>query len=313
MSRQRNLIWGLIPLVVGGVLLFDALDLLPNGLSDFLWRAWPVIIIITGLIWLLRGRIPLGSVAAIGLAGLTVAGVAVAAYTSREGQIRTENVIEIEQTIDDAVTLLVINVDLLDTDLTITRGDSREITGEFVGSEESVVEPVYIDDSGATVEYFIEENKPGQFPMLEAIGRGTLDLNVPTDVNVAVNVIVADGLVTLNLSDLQLERLTLTLDQGDAAVTLPAYQPRSLDPAERPGEIIIRDGDLIMIVPDSVDARLAFDRQNSGIPVVYDPAYIDQRDNVDGILRREIESSEIRLYYDILISSGILTLEVNRE
>lgn len=315
MSKRRTyLAWGVIPVGVAVALWLDALAIIPPGLSDLLARAWPGLLVLVGLLLLLRGRLPLGGVVAFALAGLLVAGVATFAYTSRAGQERTENQVEIAQTIGDAATLLVVNVVLGDTDFTLRRStEARRISGTYTGSPESDIITTYDDDFDLTVEYTIEQTRPAQFPMLTGVGRGRMVLDVPADIAVAINVVVDDGLVTLNAGDLQLERLTLDVQRGDAAVTLPAYQPLSLSAAERPGSLVVERGNLTLLTPNEIDVRVAFDRRGSGTPVQYDAAYIDQRDDVDGILRREVESADVRLFFDVVIPRGQLRLDVLRD
>jgi hypothetical protein len=208
--------------------------------------------------------------------------------------------------------LLVINVDVTQTHLTLrSRTDNqRAVSGVYVGSEDSILETTLDDSSAPTVEYTIIEEKTEHFPRLTAVGRGNITIDVPSNVAVALNIVVDDGLTTLSLSDLQLERLTLSIQRGDAAVNLPNYQPVSLNPSERPSEINLLNGNLTLFVPNEIDVRVAFDRRGSGIAVQYDSLYIDQRDTVDGILRREIETSDVRLYFDVLIPRGQLRLDV---
>jgi hypothetical protein len=313
-KRRIYWAWGLIPLGVASVLMLYTLDAIPQGLFDLLMRAWPILLILIGLLLLLRGRIPLGGIAAFGLSAVLVAGVAGVAYSTRASQERTENEVYINQAIDEDATLLVVNVVLNNTNFTLRRAtESRVISGVFIGSEESDIQTTFNDEGGLTVEYTIHEEQSSQFPLLTAVGRGSMTLDVPADIAVAINIVVADGLTTLNLSDLQLERLTLTVDNGNAAITLPNYQPVSLNPAERPGEIIVSRGNLTLLTPNEIDVRVAFDRRGSGTPVQYDALYIDQRDDVDGTLRRELESSDVRLFFDVTIPRGQLRLDVIRE
>lgn len=311
-QRQTYLAWGLIPLGVVGVLLFNALGSIPDGLYDLIVRSSPVLILLVGLILLLRGRVPFGGLVALVLSVMIVGGVATYAYSSRTDQERTENQITFEQALDESVTLLVINVDVNQTQLTLrSRSDNqRTVSGVYLGSEESDLAVNFDESSSPTVEYTIVEEKSEQFPRLTSVGRGNITVDVPSNIAVALNIVVDDGLITLSLSDLQLERLTLDVQRGDAAINLPNYQPVSLNPSERPNEITIQNGNLTLLVPNEIDTRVAFDRRGSGTPVQYDLLYIDQRDTVDGILRREIETSDVRLYFEVLIPRGQLRLDV---
>lgn len=311
---RRDLLLALLPLAVAIVVMLAAFDIIPAGLADLLQRAWPGLFVAGGLALLLRGRIPLASLIAVILTSSLVGGIAFAAYTMRADEPRTDQQITIEQEIDDDITLVVVNVSVLDTDVTIVRGtgDTLEVGGQFVGSTETQINQTSSDAVATTLEFFVEEVPSNQFPLLEAVGRGSLSLELPADIGIAVNLVVNEGEVTLNLSDLQLERLTLQLDRGDALITLPEYQPRSLDPEERPGEIAVDSGDVTIFVPDSVDARVAFDRRGSGIQPERDAAYIQAVDGVDGVLRRDVENADVRVFYNVLVPDGLLRLEVNR-
>ncbi len=313
-KRRVYWAWGVIPVGIASVLMLYTLEAIPPGLFDLLTRAWPILLILVGLLLLLRGRMPLGGLVALGISAALVGGVATIAYSTRASQERTENEIRISQSIDSSATLLVINVVVNNTDFTLRRAtEARMVNGVFTGSAESDIVTTFNDEFELTVEYTIRETQPSQFPLLAAVGRGAMVLDIPADIAVALNIVVGEGLTTLNLSDLQLERLTLELDNGNAAITLPNYQPRSLDPAERPGDLTVRRGNLTLLAPNEIDVRVSFDRRGSGTPVQYDALYIDQRDDVDGILRREVESSDVRLFFDVTIPRGQLRLDVIRE
>lgn len=311
-QRQTYLAWGLIPLGIASILLFNALGAIPAGLYDLIVRASPVVILLIGLILLLRGRVPLGGLVALVISLALVGGIASYAYSSRAKQERTEKEINFEQVIDDDMTLLVINIDVHQTHLTLrSRPDNQRIVnGIYIGGEESNLDIQFDDSASPTVEYTIIETKSEQFPRLTAVGRGNITVDVPSNIAIALNIVVDEGLTTLSLSDLQLERITLDIKRGDAAVNLPNYQPVSLNPAERPNELTLLNGNLTLLAPNEIDTRIQFDRRGSGIPVQYDSLYIDQRDTVDGILRREIESSDVRLYFEVLIPRGQLRLDV---
>ncbi len=313
MEQQRTYLgWGLLPVGVVIVLLLNALGALPSGLVDLIGRASPILLVLIGLILLLRGRMPFGGIVALVLSVAIAGGVATYAYSSRANQARTENQIAFEQIIDDSATLLVINIDITQTDLTLRSrtNNQRAVSGLYIGSEDSALATTLDTSAAPTIEYTLVEEKSEQFPRLIAVGRGNITVDVPSNMAVALNIIVDDGLTTLSLGDLQLERLTLTIQRGDAAVNLPNYQPISLNPSERPSEISLQNGDLTLLVPNEIDVRVAFDRRGSGVAVQYDSLYIDQRDTVDGILRREIETSDVRLYFDVLIPRGQLRLDV---
>jgi hypothetical protein len=79
-------------------------------------------------------------VIALGLAAFLTVNVALIAYSTRAGQLRDDNRIPISQTVDDDVTLLRVELELLSTDVSVLLADARTVSGAFVGSTESVLD-----------------------------------------------------------------------------------------------------------------------------------------------------------------------------
>lgn len=312
LRQLRNPLWGVLLLVIGGVLLLNSLEMLPEGLSDVLTRAWGGLLVLVGLALLLRGRVPFSSIIAAGLSVALVAGVAFTAYSNRASQNRDDQQFAIDQTIDEGISLLVVNVDMLNTDINILPAADREtgVTGLFVGSTESEISVRYDDSAETTAEITIEETQPNQFPLLEAIGRGTLELEVPPEIAIVINVINSEGRVTLSLSDLQLELLTLLLESGDAVVTLPDHIPVSLDPEVRPSQLTVESGSIIVFVPESLDAQFALNR--GGNRPDFPPSYLLVDDGADGTLQKR-GVSEFSMYYEITVPNGLITLATDEE
>jgi len=100
---------------------------------------------------------------------------------------------------------------------------------------------------------------------------------------------------------------------GDVLVTLPEYEPQSPNAADEPGRITVSNGDLTVVVPDNVNARLVFDRRGNNVDPEFPPLYIEQRDGVDGVLRRDNEAGEFTLTYEVTIPSGLLRLDVSEQ
>jgi hypothetical protein len=289
-----------------------AFDVFPAGVSDILARALPALLILAGLSLLLPGRIPLGNLVALILTVALVGGVTMVAYSSRETQQREDQQLPIEQAIDSSVTLLAVNVSTLDADVEIFRSENAEkiIAGEFVGSTESHISITYNEQGDGSAEFTLNEEKSADFPLLEAVGRGRLRLEIPADVGVALAFAGENGNVTLNMSDLSLERLNIELDSGNAVVTLPEYQPLSPNAAERPGQLIVNNGTITLFVPATVSATLELNRGGNNIRPEFDPSYILIDDGADGTLeKREVGEDEIQLFYEITAPRGLITLQ----
>lgn len=308
-QRRTNILWGVILLALAVVLLLRTLGTFPAGLDDLITRAWPGLLVLVGLVLLLRGRVALGGLLAILLSGGLIAGVAYAAFSIREGEQRDDQIVEITEPIAEDAGLLALNFTVLQTEIDIRAGEGSTLTGEFVGSAESEI--TFECDSAANVtECTLVETKSDEFPVLEDVGRGTLTLRVPPETPLALAFSGEAGSATFDLSSTELERVSLELDAGDMLLTLPDYAPQSPSSLERSGEIIVRNGDLSVLVPPSANMRLSFDRRGGDVAPEIDSLYIEQRDSVDGLLRRDSEDGEFDLLYDAVVPNGLIRLDV---
>jgi hypothetical protein len=183
----------------------------------------------------------------------------------------------------------------------------------FTGSVESNVEVSYVNPGDGSAVLTIEETKPAQFPLLDAVGRGTLRLEIPQELGAAIALHTESGDAVLNLSQLDLERLSVLLDNGDAVINLPDYTPQSASIGDRPGEIIVSEGDVTVLVPETIAARLELNRGGNNIRPEFDEDnYILIDDGADGTLaRRSLDEDETELIYEITAPRGLIRLEVS--
>lgn len=308
---MRNIVWGLAAVAVALVVLLRALDAIPDGIYDIAQRGWPGLLVLVGLTVLLRRRLPFGSLVALVVSLGVVAGVASLAYSNRADRVVDDQQIEIDQTIDSSVSLLAVNVQIADTDIEIAPGEDNTITGMFAGSTRSEIVLVYDERDDGTAEFTLREDQDDQLPTLDAVGRGTLSLKLPPNIAIALAFRGDDGDVTLNLSDVALERLSLEVDLGDALVTLPDYAPRSPNADEQPGQLIAHNGDVALFVPENVSARLELNRNGNDIRPEFDPAYILIDDGADGTLeKRTVGEDDISLFYEVTAPRGLISLTV---
>ncbi|MDX2076875.1 MAG: hypothetical protein SFZ02_10615, partial [bacterium] len=291
------------------------LDQIPDGIADLITRALPMLLILIGLGFFLRGRIPLGSIASLIISLALVGGVATMAYSGKSSQLSTDQNLTFDYPIDDSITLLVVNVSALTTEITInTAPQTGRITGSFVGSKQSTITQTQSVNEQGVGEITIAETKSAEFPSLNSIGRGKLDVTLPTNTLMVLNVVNQDGNVTLSLGDSDLERMTLTITKGDGVVALPNYEPISLKSEELPSEFIISGGDLTLLIPSEVDARLIYLAQSiSETPTTY----IESREAGLTILRPNPDTfttdTAPRLFYDIEVPSGDLRVELRED
>jgi hypothetical protein len=309
-QRRTNPLWGLVLLALSAVLLARAFGYIPNGMFDLILRAWPALLVLAGLSFLLRSRIPFGSGIALIISTVIVVGLATAAYSGRASQQRSDY----RQTIDQplsGVTLLRLRVESLTAGVEFIRSLSNtpSVTGEFTGSAESRLEVAYEQAADNSATLTLQEVQPGGFPKLESVGRGTLHVELPSNVPVDVELIGRDGDVLLNMDGLELERLNVFVTRGDMVVTLPAYQPVLSGEGNSDGTLTTRDGDLTILVPQQVAARLELNRESSGIEPQYNANVYNYLVG-DVLEAREIDTGGIVVRYTLTVPHGRIRVEV---
>ncbi|MEZ4669105.1 MAG: DUF5668 domain-containing protein [Anaerolineae bacterium] len=308
-SHRTNLLWGLVVLAVGLIVLLQALDFIPAGVSDVLSRSWPLLLVLAGLSILLRDRVRFGSLIALVISAALLAGVVTSAFSNRATQIRSDYQTALNESVAPGINLLRVRVAALSTDVEIVRSlTARTITGQFIGSSESLLQTTYNEPGDGAADLTISETQPNQFPFLEAIGRGTFRLELPASVPLDIEFTGDQGTLILNMDGLSLERLNMDLKQGDAVVSLPEYQPLGSTGDAILGTLVVRDGNITVRVPTAVAARFALNRGGSSSQPVYDPQLYNYL--VGDILEaRNFDSAAIKVRYALTAPRGLLTVE----
>ncbi len=307
--RRTNLLWGVLLLAVAMVVLLRALGLIPDGIYDVITRAWPALLVVIGLGIFLRERAPYGSLIALALTGALTAGVAIYAFSVREAQERDDYRASIVQPVDGTLRLLRVQIEALDTDVELVRAlQPGGVAGEFVGSAESLVRADYTEDGSGGATLLVSETRPNPFPLLEAIGRGRLRLELPPEIPLDIELVGASGTASLNLSGLAVERLNLDWKHGSALVTLPAYKPLGSPPDAVLGTLAARDGGLTLFVPAAVAARLEL-TGGSGLRPEYDETTYNLL--ASGVLEtRNYDTFDIKLRYVVNVPRGQVSLRL---
>jgi hypothetical protein len=309
-QRRTSPLWGLVILVLAGVWLARALGYIPDGVFDALVRAWPGLLVLAGLSFLLRDRVPLGGLIALVASGILVIGVASAAFNTRAAQQRTDFTQPIEQPLPPELTLLRLRVEGLTTDVEFIRAldPTSRVTGAYIGSSENQVEVTFeaADDNSGTLT--LRETQVGGFPSLNAVGRGSMRLELPNNLPLDIDYVGGDGDVTFNLNGLLLERLNVNVASGDVLVTLPEYRPLFSQPGARMGTLTTRGGSLALFVPAGVAARLELNRESSGIEPQYDPTVYNYLVG-DVLEARSIETAPIAVTYVLTVPRGLIRVE----
>jgi len=315
-GRRGNIMLGLVALALAIVLLLLNLGQLPVGIADVVGRAWPGVLVVVGLSILLRDRIALGNWFALGIGALVVAGVALSAYSIRIEQVRTENEVTYSESVSDSMTTLQVNLVMLESDIQVAAiTDEHEVRASFVGSPASVIEQSFVEDAAGIATFTLQESRPEAFPPLDEIGRGTVRLELPPDLALAVSFAGQGGAATFDMNNLDLERLKLLVNTGDVLVTLPDYRPRSPTVVEDPGTLTVRNGDLRVRVPRDVGARFVLDQAQNRQPVLgedYDDLYyaLELRVNEWVLVARDYDDAEVQITYIVSVPNGRFRLDV---
>lgn len=319
--RGHNIAIGLVAVAIPVVFLLRHYEVLQVGAIDVLVRATPAVLVFLGLSIALRYRVRFASWIALLISIALVAGLTSYAFSSRVDVISTDNVIEVripneaEQgsaTISADITTLLLNVRTLDTDVTINVSDSPGvIQAEFVGSNNSGLTVRYSEDNGVASAEIIEYQRT-ELPLLQDIGRGELRVQIPPDIAFGL---VFDGgrseIVTLDMGELNLERLTFNLDEGDVLVRLPLYQPRSPSVVDSNGEWTVQNGTLRVIAPPDLGLRFAFNRNANAEPSNFDELMVQLLlEGSDFVLAsRQYDNLDARMQFRVNISGGNFALE----
>lgn len=307
MRGQRNFWGALVFVAIALIFILRSLDVIPEGLFDIVVRSAPALLIFWGLLLLLRNRIPLGGLIALALVGALVVNVVLVAFSSRESQFRDDYTESFADEITGDVTLLRAQVDTLSTDVNVRISDDNGINGEFVGSTESQVAYDYEEDGLGAATFSLQEQQPNEFKMLQAVGRGILELELPEGVALDLLINAENGSSVLDLGNFQLERFNLNLQRGSAQIVIPSYEPEIANDDGYIGVINVYDGDVTLFVSEDVGLRLEFPTLSGGEPVVDETIYNVLRDRT--IESRNFDNAETILIYQIRVPNGQLTIQ----
>jgi hypothetical protein len=306
MAQRSNLIWPVLIIGVGITMLLISADVIPEAIGDVLVRSWPVLLIIFGLNVLLAQRLPYANWVVLGLGVVLVVIIANIAYAERSGQYRDdyrESRIEI---IPPEVESLIVQVDIRETRATISpSGDTRQVIAQFEGSNESDVK-IDLTIEGSTGILTIQEDRPGVLPRLSEVGRGTLNIFLPSDVPIqAISYAGDDGSVTADLRALTVRELDMTIDRGNMNLCLPQASNIVRD------AITMNNGNLRVFNPQNIAVRFVL---GDNTQIQYAPETLEGSQYLElasGVLQTNLVQE-----FDILLNlniDGRLTLDHTRD
>jgi phage shock protein PspC (stress-responsive transcriptional regulator) len=308
---RNNPVLGIVMLAVSSLPLMNALCV-PFGIMDIVNRGLPAILIFLGLSIILRERIPIGGLIALAVSLALPFVIATVAISSRVGQVLDDNVVVVEQPIADDSTQLTLDLSALTSDVEIRTGTQDGIViAEFTGSTEHTLQSEFaVDDQNFAI-LVLDEIQDSAFASFTAIGRGTIDVQLPPDFPVFIKLDVADGNVTLNLRDLDLLSIeSLAVSNGNALVTLPAYNALSPS-AQDSGLLNVFGGSLTLFVPENLGTELFLNQANNSRPIFDDLLYLlEDRGSEWRLGRRDFDTLPIKTSYIVSAPSGTVTVEV---
>ncbi len=246
-----SIVWPLLIItaaVVWGMYLAGSL---PVTLVDLIERSWPVLLVLVGLMLLLGRRVRFGNVISIVVCAALVGGVLTTAYSQQASKFRTENRKPFNQPIDSGVTnvKIITNTLITEVEIALDKSGKPTISGEYVGSRESLVTSDYQVD-GSTGTFTLVETQTNAIPSLESVGRGKLTLRLPVGVTIEqISITGRDGSLSFDAGDATIKNLSIAMG-GDLNVNLPGKGSLIADLKTERGGVVVQ-------VPGSIAADIA--------------------------------------------------------
>lgn len=250
-TTRRSLMWPLLMVAIGVIWLLIVAGVLPEAVRDVLQRAWPALAVLFGFDVLVgRRSLRLGgwaldmSYAGLALTLGLVLAVVFLAYRQQAEVVRSDQVHTFSKVLPEAVQRVSLRVEMERTAVVVRPAAEypRELALVFSGSAESDVAIVW-DLSGEAGTLAVRETYRHAIPRLEDIGRGTLEITLPVGVVLeTVELAIANGAVTLDLTPITAQAFVAEVGQGDVVLRLPTQDVLDAD-------LTVRDGRLELLVP----------------------------------------------------------------
>ncbi len=302
-QRGSNLIWPVLIIGIGIVMFLISANVIPDAIGDVLIRSWPALLIIFGLNVLIGQRVRFANWVILGLGVVLVIVIANFAYAERSSEYRTDYKESRLDVLPPEVTALDVIIDVRETRVTLSSSPAGEriVDARFAGSNESDVDiAVDIQDTIGVVD--IRETRPGVLPRLNEVGRGTLNVFLPTDIPIRSLTYVGDnGSVTANLTNFTIQSINMLIKRGNMKLCLPQSGALIQD------AIQLDNGNLELIIP--ADTTLRFDLGDGASQPTYVPAQSENAYQllIGGILEtRLIDNPRVILNVNV---DGELTLD----
>ncbi|MFC1960648.1 hypothetical protein ACFLYO_08050 [Chloroflexota bacterium] len=284
-SSLGRFFWPLLIIALGAVAILLAWGAMPPALADLINRAWSIVLVLIGLVFIfdmvprLRRFAPL---VAVLVCVLLLGGIVTFAYSSRAATQRTENVVQVQEPVAESVEALRVIIAGQTTNVEISpalAGDNPTIIAQFIGSAESQIESSYVVADDGTATFTMREVRPAGLPLLEAVGSGQMRVEIPAGLPVDLDFSNTQGTVSLNLLGLELLALRTHLDAGDLLLSLP---DKGLDGL---AEVMVQQGAVTVFVPEDLGLQVS----TGGRTPQYEPGAYLKDESQDAYLSREFD------------------------
>lgn len=305
-SAKSNFMWPVLIIGVGIVMLMISADVIPEAYGDLLIRAWPVLLLMFGLNVLLAGRIRYANWMILGLSIALVVVIARMAYAERQNEYRDDYTEFWQDNIPLDVGQLMVFIEAKETRVALTHAPiARQIQAEFIGSTESNVEIGMVVENGVAT-FSVIETRSGILPRLAEVGRGTLNIWLPPDVQIQELHYNGDnGAVTADLSQMMVRSLDLEVDAGNMRLCLPSG---SINNPIVGRQVRLNRGNLTVFVPNGVALNIGPGDPNR--PVVFVPESSRSRyvfSTTGHLISDDVVNNQFNISLDI-ITNGAFTL-----
>lgn len=293
--------WPLAVIVLGVVALLLAWGNIPPALADLINRAWPIVLVLIGLVFILEmvpGLRRFAPLVAVLICALLLGGIITAAYSSRAASQRTENVVQVQEPVGETVDALRLVIDGQTTAVEISpalAGSDPAIIAQFSGSTESQIDTTYSESDDGTATFTMREIRPEGLPLLAAVGAGQLRIEVPVDLPVALDFSNANGTVSLNLLGLELTALRVHVAAGDLLLSLPAQGINGLS------EVIAGQGNVTVFVPQDLGLQVS----TGGRTPQYEPGAYLKDESLNAYLSRDFDDLEETITLSLTVNGDI--------
>ena len=246
--RRPSLVGPVLLIGLGALLLLQNLGYLPFGLWSTLWRLWPLILIVVGLDLLIGRCSALGSLAAVGLTALLVAGALFwsARYRGQASGAGAEPV-TVRQPVGDADSAEV-RLEFGAGQLNVEKAEGERYLVD--GTATTAVRSSYSVTGGVgRLELRQESRDFFIFPPFGDAPAPVWDLGLAGTLPLGLTVETGAGEATIDLTGLTLTQFDLNTGVGATRVTFPAE-------GQIEASISGGVGELRITIPEGMPARL---------------------------------------------------------